>query len=793
MKRIHIEILLLASGALGIALLSNLLIQKHGPSTHSGKATIAGSESCKECHQRFYDLWEPSHHGKAMQPYTEAFAKSNLTAQPEPIIIGDISYQADISGSKGWIIEKGPNGSKRYEILHAMGGKNVFFFLTPLERGRLQVLPLAYRIGPNEWYDTTGSMLRHFGEDQPQDEAIDWRDPMLTFNTACYGCHVSQLSKNYDPDTDTYNTVWSEPGINCETCHGPASEHNRVCREAPKGTVPEDLKIPLLKDITPLQWDETCAPCHAKMRSITTTFKPGDRYFDHYGLVTLEDPDFYPDGRDLGENYTYTGWLKSPCVTSGQLSCMHCHTSSGRYRFKSDIPAEANKACLPCHQARVDNAEAHTRHPSESAGNKCISCHMPMTSFSHMRRSDHSMLPPTPSATIEFNSQNACNICHTDQSAKWADSIVREWHEDDYQAPVMRQARLIDEARKDNWTHLDDMLAVIADSQRDEITVTSLIRILVNCPDPKKWPAIRGAMHSKSPLVRSAAAQHLRDNLVAETIPLLLAAVADDFRIVRIEAATALQRYPRARLSPTEASQLDAATEEYKIAMMTQPDHWSSHFNMGNFYTDRGEITKAIAAYDKSSALRSDTIQPLVNAAILHAREGRPGESIAQLRKALIIEPENQAVNFNLGLALAEQNDMEGAESCLRKAAAGNAAMPEAAYNLGVLLAAKAPSESLSWLRKAVAQESTSGKYAYTLAFYLNHGGNAAEAITVLNTILDSGEPTADCYLLLGSLYEDGAKIKEAKTVYEKAAADTNMPVTLQRHAQMKLYSLQAE
>ena len=45
-----------------------------------------------------------------------------------------------------------------------------------------------------------------------------------------------------------------------------------------------------------------------------TTFTPGDRYLDHYDLVALENPDFYPDGRDLGENYTYTLWRMSPCA-----------------------------------------------------------------------------------------------------------------------------------------------------------------------------------------------------------------------------------------------------------------------------------------------------------------------------------------------------------------------------------------------------------------------------------------------------------------------------------------------
>jgi len=51
---------------------------------------------------------------------------------------------------------------------------------------------------------------------------------------------------------------------------------------------------------------------------------------DHYDLAALEHPDFYPDGRDLGENYTYTLWLMSPCVQSGRLG-LGRRSSSGAY------------------------------------------------------------------------------------------------------------------------------------------------------------------------------------------------------------------------------------------------------------------------------------------------------------------------------------------------------------------------------------------------------------------------------------------------------------------------------
>ncbi|MHC4555652.1 MAG: multiheme c-type cytochrome, partial [Planctomycetota bacterium] len=115
-----------------------------------------------------------------------------------------------------------------------------YYFLAALEKGHLQTLPVAYDVNKQQWFDTAASGVRHFPD--REDEAVHWTDREYTFNTSCYGCHVSQLVKNYDLETDSYNTQWQEPGINCETCHGPAEEHVRVCTEEGPENAPVDLK-----------------------------------------------------------------------------------------------------------------------------------------------------------------------------------------------------------------------------------------------------------------------------------------------------------------------------------------------------------------------------------------------------------------------------------------------------------------------------------------------------------------------------------------------------------------------
>ena len=41
----------------------------------------------------------------------------------------------------------------------------------------------------------------------------------------CAECHSTNLKKNYDPYSDTYQTTWSDIDVGCEACHGAGSWH----------------------------------------------------------------------------------------------------------------------------------------------------------------------------------------------------------------------------------------------------------------------------------------------------------------------------------------------------------------------------------------------------------------------------------------------------------------------------------------------------------------------------------------------------------------------------------------
>ncbi|MCX7425588.1 MAG: tetratricopeptide repeat protein [Planctomycetia bacterium] len=751
----------------------------------NARPEFVGSKTCRDCHADFYKLWSTSHHGLAMQPYTAEFARANLAPQTDDIVIAGARYRAEI-GEAGCVRQTGPDGEKKYPIAHVMGGKNVYYLLTTLHRGRLQVLPVAYDVQKKTWYDTAASGVRHFPD--RRDEALHWTDRMFTFNTICFNCHVSQLRTNYDLASDTYNTTWSEPGISCESCHGPAGEHLRVMLSAPKPDKIDDIKIIRAKDFTTAQMNDMCATCHAKLVPLSLDFRPGDKFFDHFDLIVLDHPDFYPDGRDLGENYTCTTWMMSPCAASGKLDCNHCHTPSGRMRYSG---AEANKSCAPCHQQYVDNPAPHGHHAVGSQGNECVGCHMPMTRFAAMNRSDHSMLPPVPAATLALKSPNACNLCHADKDAAWADSWVRKWYPRDYQASVIDRASLVDAARKDDWKRLPEVLERIADPKENAVYKASLARLLHNCEDASKWPALRKALEDASPLVRASAAASLANYLDAESLAALVAATRDPSRLVRIRAALALAPLPPEQLAdPEDRESLRRAVDEFKTAMKARPDDWAGYANLGTFHMQSRDFAAAVDCFETAARLEPRMVGPLVNASIAYSNLGLSDKAESSLRRALEADPKNAAALFNLGLLLAEENRPKEAEESLRAALASDPKMAAAAHNLGTLIGTRDVAEAIAWCRKAREIEPENPKYAHTLAFFLRSKGEAAEAVEILRKFVERRTPSVEIYLLLAAIYEDRGARPAALAVYQRALALPGLSPPVRGQLETKTRSL---
>jgi tetratricopeptide (TPR) repeat protein len=438
----------------------------------------------------------------------------------------------------------------------------------------------------------------------------------------------------------------------------------------------------------------------------------------------------------------------------------------------------------------VSSPTEHTHHPAESEASKCISCHMPMTAFARMNRSDHSMLPPAPATTIAYKSPNACNICHKDKDAEWADKYVREWRTRDYQAPLLKRAELIDAARKRDWSRLPEMLTYIQSKDRDEVFAVSLIRLMRTSQDEQVNTALLATIKDPSPLVRAASADALSLRLTPEGMQALFEATGDEYRLVRTRAAAGLAGFPLDRLTGELKTRVEKANREYLEFIMARPDQWTSYYNMGNYQLSRGEFKEAIASYRTALKIEPQAIMAMVNSSIAYAQMGENSRAEKSLQDALKIAPDNAAANFNMGLVKAEKNETRQAEKYLRQAIKVDPQMAQAAFNLCVLLSKDRLDEAVTLCRKAADLRPAEARYAYTLAFFEQQKGDTDGAIKTLDALIARQPAHLDAYLLLAGIYEKSGKKDDAEKVYNKALALEGAPENFRNLLRAKLQAL---
>jgi len=386
------------------------------------------------------------------------------------------------------------------------------------------------------------------------------------------------------------------------------------------------------------------------------------------------------------------------------------------------------------------------------------------------------MLPPTPAATIAFKSPNACNSCHKDKTPQWADEWVRKWRKRDYQAAVLQKAALINAARTQDWSKLPAMFDYIMSKDRDEIFAASLIHLVPASGDPLVVPVLLKAIKDPSPLIRAAAAEALKNVPGQEAVGSLVVATGDEYRLVRVRAAASLAGYQDLPLTDAENRQVEAATREYLDSTMSRPDQWSSHYNLGNYYLDRGEFKQAVASYETALKMEPRAVLAMVNEAMAYARMGENQNADNSLRKALNIAPANATANFNMGLLKAEENDLVTAEKHLKAALKADPQMAQAAYNLCVMLSRDRMDEAVGFCKKAAEIRQDVPKYAFTLAFCLQHKGELPGAASVLDGLIQRYPAYADAYVLLGGIYEKQGNRAEAESVYKRGLAADGMP-----------------
>ena len=379
-----------------------------GDTASAGAATAAhyvGSAACKPCHSAIYDRWKDTR-------------MANIVRDPRQhpeAIIPDLSKPGTLA----------PFTKNDIALVYGSKWKQRYF----------KKIGDDYFVLPVQW-DIVHAMWRPFFVENDEDwwatlyPADNFQRPT---GPLCDGCH----SVNYDIKTKSV-TEWN---VGCERCHGAGGAHAAAPTRA-------NIIDPARLDY--VHANDTCIQCHSQGRPpgnpIAGTyydwpvgFHMGLNLADFWNLEThrpgVTNFYYFADGTAHKNRMQGNDFVQSLMYARG-VTCFSCHDPHGSAN-EAMLRQPPAAICAACHGPNTQNGphaatiEAHTHHGPGSPGSACVACHMPRIekTIGDFKVHSHSFRFITPSETEALGIPNACNVCHVDKTAAWANAILRTWRD----------------------------------------------------------------------------------------------------------------------------------------------------------------------------------------------------------------------------------------------------------------------------------------------------------------------------------------------------------------------------
>jgi predicted CXXCH cytochrome family protein len=362
-----------------------------------------GSTVCKTCHAQIYERWKKTRMANVVRdPREHPDAILPDLAKPDPLVHFTKDDIALVYGSK-W--------KQRY----------------------FKKVGRDYYVLPAQW-DVTHQIWRPYFVKN----GSDWWAPLYPPDNMkrptgplCDGCH----SVNYNIKTKSV-TEWN---VGCERCHGPGGEHaNRPSRT--------NIVNPARLDV--VRANDVCIQCHSQGQPLKNPiegqyydwpvgFNVGQKLQNFWRLEEhkLGETTFthFPDGTAHKNRMQGNDFVQSLMYNRG-VKCSSCHDVHGTEN-NALLLKPATVICLECHGPGSPNGphtatiEQHTHHKAGSAGNDCVSCHMPKIeqTIADINVRSHTFRFITPAMTDAYKIPNPCTTCHRDKSAAWATVQLKSW------------------------------------------------------------------------------------------------------------------------------------------------------------------------------------------------------------------------------------------------------------------------------------------------------------------------------------------------------------------------------
>jgi hypothetical protein len=465
--------LVLAALLVGLAVAVTGLVRGHDRLAAPFDAALAGytgSQACVDCHDDRHESWYSTYHRTMTQEATPETVQGRFDGQPLDYW-GMRVLPVKEDGRFFFEYRDLETGASqgRMELHRTVGSHRYQQYLGRLPDGGTFVrLHYLWHNEDERWVHMNAAFL---GPD-----AMPFDRHAAIWNQNCIFCHNTAPEPNIqnyealkaraargEPVNATRETRFdssvAELGIACESCHGPGETHASRAEDAFTRTA---MRLWPGRDnsiVNPVRLDaprdsQVCGQCHAQRTPTEPekiaewmkdgpSYRPGDDLHEHVTPIWRDsqppagtDPDlfrlrFWDDGTPRLTAYEYQGLLQSDCHQAAELSCMDCHTMhAGDPAGQLTERNRTNAPCLRCHQdfGSEEELTAHTRHPADSDGSQCYSCHMPHITYGVMDiHRSHRIEVPDAHRDAAGGRPNACLNCHQGESFEWAAAELARW------------------------------------------------------------------------------------------------------------------------------------------------------------------------------------------------------------------------------------------------------------------------------------------------------------------------------------------------------------------------------
>ena len=708
------------------------------PSVTSSKPAgpeYVGRQTCASCHAEQTEQFNGSHHDQAMQ---EANAQTVLgDFADQTFSFGGVTSRFFQRDEQFWVNTANAGGEySDYRVDYTFGVYPLQQYLLALPGGRYQAFSVAWDARPSEQGGQRWFQLNPDANGDDPVKALHWTGRQFNWNLMCAECHSTNLERNFDSVSNSYNTAWSEIDVSCEACHGPASNHLQWAAHPdnhpamadtlgltvrfderqgvnwlpnasghPERTAPRTSE----KEI------QACAACHSRRAQLFDDRQDAGLLVENYLLSTLDQGLYHPDGQIQDEVFVHGSFLQSKMYQAG-VTCSDCHNP---HSLELRLPGDG--VCLQCHQADQYQTPKHHFH-STAVGSACVDCHMPTTTYMEVDpRRDHSLRVPRPDLSVTLGTLNACTQCHSDQSAEWAAEHVEQWYGHTPQG-LQQYAEVFAQARAGAAGAEQGLLELLANESQPAIARATAASMLQSWPGPEVAQSLFVALRADDPQIRLGALQAVSSYPPITRWQLVNHLLNAPERVVRLQAAAQLLDIPPEQMLGDDIKRLQDAQDAYLAAQQANADDTSAQLNIGVFYQTRGQLALAEDAYRRAIELDPYFIAAYVNLADLYRASFRDPDAERLLQTGLQQVPEAAPLHFSLGLLKVRSKQMD---------------------------------QALTALRQAVLLDPDTSRYRYVLAVALDSAGQRADALAELEKGLQRN-PNSQTLLTLRQQLQTG-------------------------------------